>query len=148
MIEGFNLSQILKFAIFVIQQKTHSNMEPSTYDIPFFGPFFTYPPTHIRFFPSIKLIFDRWYQIFQNLPTYPRIWYHMWTLPYRNIFAVIEMSILKWSARNHQHSYVVSSCKYQEFLFDQLWVCCTFLIFSSKLRMLRKLTMSHLKALI
>ena len=54
---------------------------PSTYDIRFFGPFLTYPSTHIQFFRSVKLILDEWYPVFENLPTYPEIRYHLRTPP-------------------------------------------------------------------
>ena len=37
----------------------HQCKGPSTYDIRFFWPFLTYPPTHIRFLPIEKPILDR-----------------------------------------------------------------------------------------
>ena len=38
----------------------------STYDIQFFGPFFTYPPTHIRSYQILKKGPNVGYQIFEN----------------------------------------------------------------------------------
>ena len=42
---------------------------PSTYDILFFGPFLTYPPTHIRSYQILKKWPKVGYQIFENWPT-------------------------------------------------------------------------------
>ena len=47
----------------------------------FGGPFLTYLPTHIRFSPNLKCTLDTLYPIFINLPTYPKIGYHMWMTP-------------------------------------------------------------------
>ena len=50
----------------------------------FWGPFLTHLPTHIRFFNQFRaflLVLHRLYPIFLNLPTYPKIGYHMWMAP-------------------------------------------------------------------
>ena len=46
-----------------------TSLGPSTYDIRFFGPFFTYPPTHIRSYPKLEKVPKVGYPIFENRPT-------------------------------------------------------------------------------
>ena len=46
-----------------------------------FGSFLTYLPTHIRFSPYVEPVLNKEYPIFINLPTYPKIGYHMWMTP-------------------------------------------------------------------